>query len=282
MSAAKFSEESISNMSDDLLRAVIRERTHHTVEYIVYKVLAEEMDVPENFGETVQKLLEAWRERGLSTEKRDLRWVENLLQIGRALSEGKRPERASDQFSPAPKSDKRAVKKAIYERRSIRSWKEKEVPDQLIKEIIHAGLWAPHSCNLQTIRVIVMKGERLSRIFQGGEIGQVKVMLVICQDQRPYEFYSHQIPDYNRFYDCGAAIQNMILMAHTLGLGSVWLTYEREKEEIKKLYNLPDFMEISSFIALGWAEEKPIPPGRMEPEEAIIDDSTFEVIWEVL
>jgi nitroreductase len=267
----KYSRQSLLAMDPDLLRAVIRERAHHTVEGYVYRALSGDRKLPVTFGKRLRQLLDVWEKRGLPTETDDLRWAKQLLELGQALSDGKTVDLGTEAVNPFPSNERETVERAIYTRRSIRKWKEEEVPDELIKKVIEAGLWAPQACNLQTIRVIVMKGKEVQEVFERGDTWNIRIMLVICQDTRPYEFFGKQIPAYNRKYDCGAAVQNMLLAAHIWGLGAVWLTYHsKERDEIRQRYKLPDYLEISTFVALGWPAESPLPPGRLSADEVII------------
>ena len=66
-------------------------------------------------------------------------------------------------------------------------------------------------------------------------------------------------------------MQNMVLMAHALGLGAVWLTFtETRKRRIRDHFEVPSHINIVSNVAIGWPAVNPIPPGRMELEEVLI------------
>jgi len=57
----------------------------------------------------------------------------------------------------------------------------------------------------------------------------------------------------NRGFDCAAAGDHMLLMAHALGLGGCWLTKREETaKRFKEQYGLPDNIEVAMHIAVGW------------------------------
>ena len=270
-SSDRFSKENLMGLEPELLRAIIRERTHHTVEGVVYRALRGRISLRPDQGELVKRLLEVWKERGLPQDLPDLRWSAQLLSILEDLKRGETPEIETVLPKPLPDEEMRVVKRAVYGRRSIRSFTDEEVPFWMIERVVESGLQAPHACNLQTIRVVVVDDEEGLALFGKGEVVGAPVYLVICQDYRPYEFFKNQIPDYNRGYDVGAAVQNMLLMANALGLGGVWLTYgERQAEKIRAHYNLPEHLHISTYVALGWPSDGVIPPKKIRVEEAII------------
>ena len=71
--------------------------------------------------------------------------------------------------------------------------------------------------------------------------------------------------------DCSAAIQNMLLMAKALGLGTCWVigpvTDVRDEMKVKELLNIPEEYKIVSVVALGYPDEDPKPRPRKELEE---------------
>jgi nitroreductase len=270
----KFSKVAMMEIDPELLRAIIRERTHHTVEEPVYRILEGKMAIRPDHGNLVKHLLDIWKDRGLSLDYPDIKWADQLISTLDEIKQGRTPMIQMDTPKSLLEEELIVVKKTIYNRRSIRSFKNEEIPRWMIMRIVEAGLWAPSACNLQTIRVIVVDDNESLALFRKGEVKGGKIYLVICQDYRAYDFFQSQIPDYNRNYDIGAAVQNMILMAHALGLGAVWLTYGKDHAlNIRNYFKLPDYMHIATYIALGWPKGGIITPERIRVEEAIIKHS---------
>jgi len=201
----------------------------------------------------------------------DLRWASRLLRVLDELKEGVRPEAQLETPRGLAEEELETVCEVLMKRRSIRSFTGEMVPRWMIERIVEAGLWAPSACNLQTVRVVVVDDDEGLAIFRRGEVGSAPVYLVVCQDYRPYEFLGSQIPEYNRYYDAGAAVQNMLLMAHSLGLGAVWLTFGGDQgEKVRERYGLPDHIHVSTYLGLGYASQGVFEPGRISVEECII------------
>ena len=111
----------------------------------------------------------------------------------------------------------------IYTRRSIRKFKEQDVPKDLVDEIVKAGTYAPSGKNLQTYRFYVMQNADSIKSLQdvvakGMEnpaytlYGAKTIVLVACEKEAV-----------NGVSDCSCAIENMLLAAHSLGLGACWI-----------------------------------------------------------
>jgi len=162
----------------------------------------------------------------------------------------------------------------IKQRRSVRSFLDKEVEDEKIEEIVRAGLYAPTGRNSQQTAVIVIKNqEKIAKLSQiNGMImgttndpfyGAKAVLLVISKISPLAEL------------DGGAMIENMLLEATNQGLGSCWI--HRAKEElkldiVKELFsdlgiNFDEYVGIDHVI-LGYTDkgptaEKTIKDGRV-------------------
>ena len=95
--ASKFSREWARTQPDDILRAVIRERTHHLLEEAVQAPAA--TSGPIHGADTVRGLLDAWQERGLAPEGDDLQWARTLLQMAES---GHRPGPSVPGLAPTP------------------------------------------------------------------------------------------------------------------------------------------------------------------------------------
>lgn len=124
------------------------------------------------------------------------------------------------------------VLKAIKERRSIRRYKKEMVPQELIDQVIEAGLWAASGKSTQSPIIVAVTNkelrEKLSKI--NAEIMGVKsdpfygapVVLIVLADKA--------VP--NHVYDGSLVMGNMMLAAHALGLGSCWINRARQEFEM--------------------------------------------------
>lgn len=146
----------------------------------------------------------------------------------------------------------------ILTRRSIRKYTKKSIPDELIKELLDAGVSAPSAGNQQPWQFIVIDDRKVldetSQVLPNGKLlKDADKAILICGDlsQEKHEGYW--------MLDCSAATQNMLLAAHAKGLGACWLgVYPREErvENLKKLFKTPEHIIPFSVISLGYPDEK--------------------------
>ncbi len=146
--------------------------------------------------------------------------------------------------------------KIIQKRRSIRKYKQKPVTDVLLTKILEAGRWAPSGLNNQPWRFMVIKNTaRKSHLAgftkYGHIIKKAAVVILVFIDRRIV---------YNRDKDLmatGACIQNMLLTAHSLRIGTCWLgEILKRKKEINNYLQLPAQPELMAAISLGYSAEK--------------------------
>jgi len=159
---------------------------------------------------------------------------------------------------------------AIFTRRSIRKFKTDPVAPDLVEILLKAAMQAPSANNLQPWHFIVItRREILDRIPTihpyAAMLKQAPLAILVCGDRnlQPMEGYWVQ--------DCSAATQNLLLAAHALGLGAVWLgVYPREDRirGIRDLLHVPDEKAPLSLIAVGWPDEPKGRVNRFNPEKA--------------
>ncbi len=146
-----------------------------------------------------------------------------------------------------------AVFKAILGRRSIRKYEDK-VPDrQSILKILEAGIWAPSGLNNQPWRFVIVWSEeikkKLAELTKYSEIvKKAPVLIGVFLDK---DTMYHQIKDHQ---SAGACIQNILLSAYALGLGTCWLgEILKSEEKVKEVLGLEkDKYEMCAFIAVGY------------------------------
>jgi len=121
------------------------------------------------------------------------------------------------------------VFEAIRERRSIRKFKTQDIEKEKIEKIILAGRRAPSAGNLQArdIFVITDQGikEELVRAAHGQAfIGEAPYVIMVCTNsERIRERYGDRGMDLYMIQDASASVQNILLAAHSLGLGTCWV-----------------------------------------------------------
>ncbi len=146
---------------------------------------------------------------------------------------------------------------AIATRRSIRKFNDKTVRDADIKKLLQAAMAAPSAGNSQPWRFIVVRDkEGLEAIAANNPYAQMakeaSVCIVVCADLNA-EKYQGFWPQ-----DCSAAIQNMLLAARALGIGTVWTGVTPIAERAaayKKYFELPEHAEVLGIVACGYPEQ---------------------------
>lgn len=251
-------------------RARFRERLHHTLEIQTYSAIHYGNILPESQTSTAKKLVALWNERGLSQELPEYIFAQKLIGFAEASQRGEKVDLKEFEPYAVTKKDYEVYDKIIKERRSVRHWTQEKVPNSYIEKILESGLWAAHSCNLQSIRFIVVREENEPGLFDGSDIPGGPVHLVALQDLRVYKANPFN-PERNQLIDVGAAVQNMVLTAHALGLGGVWLTFNNNMlERLTKRFNLPDYIKLRTYIDVGFPAQTPAAPKRLGLDEAII------------
>jgi nitroreductase len=250
---------------------LIHERVHHTIEALLYRILKESRKPPSSFGNEVRILLKAWEERGLSMEDEDIKWAKNYLRLAEKVIAGETIELDTKLPELFSKEELKTVDKLLFKRRSIRQWKDKEVPDWMIRRILEAGLAAPNACNMQCQRFLIIKDKKAMSIIKS-DVQEAPIKIVICSDMRIYEKMGHSVhTPQNIYLDAAAVADHMLLMAHALGLGGVWLTHNQKQiEKLREHLLLPEYLRMDTHIAIGWPDEAPIKSARMPVEDTII------------
>nr|MDO8081086.1 nitroreductase family protein [Candidatus Freyarchaeota archaeon] len=164
---------------------------------------------------------------------------------------------------------------AIKNRRSIRDYNSsKRVPKDSIEKIIEAARWAPSAGNQQPIEVVVVseKEKRDKLAAASGNAPYLKdspVALVVCVNHKKYAKGYDRAISFFMPMDASAAMQNMMLAAYALGLGTCWDSV-LNKSVIRELLNIPEHVEPFSILALGYPSKIPEkPPTRRKLEEMI-------------
>ena len=154
------------------------------------------------------------------------------------------------------------VIKQILERRSVRQFGKKEVPEEHIIEIIKAGQFAPSAMgNHATEFVVVTNPEIKDAIYQivGQDFVKEAPVLIIPVTDTTKTNCSVK--------DLSVVSENMFLQAVELGLGTVWKNLSGEGEKkVKKLLGIPEHFRVINIIPVGYPKEniKPHDEGEFD------------------
>jgi len=163
------------------------------------------------------------------------------------------------------------LKEAIYNRRSIRIFKDKEIELEKIQQIVDAAQWAPSACNKQGWRFIAVVDNSIKeRIVKQASanrlIGQAPTTIFVIYEKHLTK------RKHSNIQSASAAIQNLLLMAHSLDLGATWLTGLGNLKIIGKILKVPKDYEIIAGIILGYPQENSMVPKRKQVQEILSFD----------
>jgi nitroreductase len=151
--------------------------------------------------------------------------------------------------------------------RSIRKFISKPVEEEKVYKVIDAGHWAPTIGNLQEMQFVVVRDQGRKLQLAEAALGQYwiaqasVIIAVSTKDDKVIRIYGERGKAYIH-HDAAAAVQNMILMASSLGLGSCWVgTFD--EAAVERILKIPG-QEITThaLVVLGYPAEKPNPPHR--------------------
>jgi nitroreductase len=271
----KYTREDLMAMDPVCLRALFRERVHHTIEVDIYPILLGQKKARPHMGREPEMILDVWRQRGLPEDEPDLEWGKKYISYAQKLRAGEKveiSEREQIAFNP---EEMETVKKLIWGRRSMRDWiPGKRIPREMIEQILEAGRAAPTGCNLDIVRFIVIEDPVEAKMVWSDIPTPMDrcILIVVCYDKRVYRAVGHdRLVPHNQLLDCSAAADHMCLMAHALGLGAVWLTRtDKTAKTFKEKYGLAEHVEPAMHIAVGWPAVGTIKSARMPLKEMII------------
>ena len=275
----RYTRDELMEMEPVCLRALFRERVHHTVEVKLYPYLNEGKIPPSDFGRQPQLILDVWRERGFPEDDPDFVWGKRYLELAEKLRQGRDIHLDEPLPQPFSQEEKTVVRKLLWERRSVRDWlPDKEVPVELIEQVLEAGRAAPCGCNLNIVRFVVIRDPDEAKMVWSDIPTPMDrcVLIVVGYDARIYKTVGHdRLVPHNQLYDCAAAADHMCLMAHALGLGAVWLTSTAKTARVfKEKFGLPDYIEPALHVAVGWPAHGTIKSGRMLLNDMLISEKT--------
>lgn len=158
----------------------------------------------------------------------------------------------------------------IKTRRSVRKYEDKEIPKDILLDILDCGRLAPSGHNSQLWRFVVITDKeiknRLTEVCKYGKFINDAYAVIAVFYEKDCKF---------KMEDASAATQNMMLAAWDYGIGTCWIgSYNRDHSiETKELLNCPDTHELITMLTLGYAAEKP--ERKKKTLEEIISFNSF-------
>jgi nitroreductase len=158
---------------------------------------------------------------------------------------------------------------AILTRRSIRQYKDQIVDEETQKKLLQAAMQAPSARNTQAWQFVIINDRQtlldISNIHPYADmLKQAPLAIAVCGD-----FQLEENVDYLAL-NCAAVTENILLAAHSFGLGAVWLAIHPRKKRIKDLreiLDLPDDIIPISLVAVGHKKDSKGLVDRFNPEK---------------
>ena len=180
------------------------------------------------------------------------------------------------------------VLQIIKKRRSVRVYKTGKVTDKQLETILEAARWAPSGANTQPWEFVVTRDrEKMKRVreifydewqqrkredpvnYKGLTkyyVGDASVLVLVCADPRTMQVYltTRRPADREKLFQASvaSAIENMMLLATSLGFGTVWVSVREEIEpQLRDLFKVPQPIRLLWVVPIGharfWPGAKP-------------------------
>lgn len=177
------------------------------------------------------------------------------------------------------------IQEIINRRKTIRAYQTKQIDQQTLIKILDAGRLAPSWGNTQTWRWIVVKDDNLKEqlaesVLRPGNrgIAAVKtapVVIAACAELNRAGFRdgkpSTDKDGYWYMFDAGLAMENMVLLAESLGLGTLFIG-GMNAQKAEKLLDVPDGYCCVILMVMGYPDEQPETRPRKELTELVFQD----------
>jgi len=168
-----------------------------------------------------------------------------------------------------------AVLEAIRNRRSVRAFRPDPIPEEAMLALKEALRWAPSAGNLESRHFHFVHEEALRRRLAEAAFGQDFVarapLVVVCSADRSIERrYGRRGLELYMLQDVAASIQNLLLAAHALGLGAVWVG-AIDEGAVARALQLEAHLRVVALVPVGFAAENPEPP-RRSPLHMLVTD----------
>jgi nitroreductase len=143
---------------------------------------------------------------------------------------------------------------SILTRRSIRRYENKDIPEEMLHQILEAGRQAPSAANMQPVRFVILKDYEAKRKLSNRRFSRFikdsPVVIAGCAN------VGHILTGKWAIVDATIAMQNMVVAAWALGIGSCWIGSFDEKK-VKQLLNIPKSWKVVALITFGYPDEQP-------------------------
>ena len=162
---------------------------------------------------------------------------------------------------------------AIFGRRSVRRYEQRQVSMEMVERLIDAAEAAPSAGNLRARKYIAVVGPEMKRAlalaaFSQEHVEAAPVVIVVCAD---VDQSSARYGDRGSLYaiqDASAATMCLLLAAHASGLGACW-TGAFDDALVREALSLEERVLPMAIVTLGWPAEVPSASPRRDPAKMV-------------
>lgn len=286
--ASKNDYDELSSKSNDELLSLMRHESHRIEKAVYNKILETKHSIYQQKWERLAVIYQILKERDYPENEPTLAWsrkiYDNFTNLDRDfIQKNSLPAQAFEL------KETQHFVTFLRSRRSVRVWAEEQPEPQVLREMayhmIDAARWAPTSGNRQPWRFIILETleeKELLRKIKEEHCISAPLLIFVGMDTRVYGALGSS--ERGVFIDAGAAIVQMVLLAHKCGLGVCWNHFAKDlivsrkinQEIYDKFANkmgILDYIEPIAIIAIGVPKFIPPEPARMEVESLIIQQN---------
>ena len=188
----------------------------------------------------------------------------------------------------------------IQKRRSVRVYKTGKVSNEQLNTVLEAARWAPSGANTQPWEFVVTRDRKKMKLIRAiydnewrqrkredpvnykglkkDYVGDVSVIVLACGDPRTKAVYltTRQQGDREKLFQASIAnaVQQMMLAAASMNLGTVWVSVREEVEpELRELFQVPEPLRLLWVVPIGHASSWP----KAKPRRNVVDFVHMEV-----
>ncbi|MCW4016824.1 MAG: nitroreductase family protein [Candidatus Bathyarchaeota archaeon] len=156
-----------------------------------------------------------------------------------------------------------SILKIILSRKSIRRYENKEIPKDVLDQIVEAGRQSPSAANRQPYRFVIVTDAKIKKELKGllsQFLEKAPVIIVGCANPKAV------LTGKWATIDTTIALENMVLAAWSLGVGSCWIGSFNE-EKIKQALKIPQDWKVVALVTFGYPAETPKPRKKKQKDE---------------
>ena len=274
-----------SSLSNSELLAFVRHDAHRIEKAFYNRIFFSKMSYYAQRRQNVRTAIELLRERGFDLAEPTVAWACRIADTFERLEEQFiRPESTKPQ--PIDIDAAQPFLSLVASRRSSRVWSHDQPPIQVLeifaRRMIDAARWAPNSGNRQSWRFKIITADQDKLLLKGlkeEHCYTAPCLIFVGSDKRVYGALGKD--EAGIHIDAGAAIMQMVLLAHASHFGVCWNHFSRDliesRERNRQIYSdfaahvgIPHYIEPIAILAIGAAAFHPPVPPRMDVESLLL------------